>query len=351
MMMGHLAGSPLRPRLSAVWRNVFGVGSGRGNGWSVVGAPEFLGPSSGGAGTPRPRRHGVHQARQGVHLRRRAPPATSSHGRPPRRGQRRRRRRPRPHRSGASRGGYVPLDSSAPAGISRHGRDAPTASRPASTSGGPAPAPATLIVSSGWAAVTIWGGHAAGRRRRWGARIRSYRGNVADVENTFSPGDDPAVDNCGFQLEVGFLPKADASMMEQLVVCVKVLFGDGDRFLPTAVRSGRQAARGDRHAADSEHGIGEQGRRSRYGRGKRHGGGPFSTAFGGGHQGELQGCEDVMMHYNVDDDAYELSQMSEGCMSRLCGALDETVRPLRSHPLRVSRTQSCRACSWERRSD
>ena len=37
------------------------------------------------------------------------------------------------------------------------------------------------------------------------------------------------------------------------------------------------------------------------------------------------------MNYNLDDSAFELAQVSEGYMTRLCSTLDELVRPLRLH--------------------
>jgi hypothetical protein len=39
----------------------------------------------------------------------------------------------------------------------------------------------------------------------------------------------------------------------------------------------------------------------------------------------------VRMNYNLDDDAYQLLQLSEGFMARMCASLDELIQPLRIH--------------------
>ena len=39
----------------------------------------------------------------------------------------------------------------------------------------------------------------------------------------------------------------------------------------------------------------------------------------------------VRMNYNLDDDAYQLLQLSEGFMARMCASLDELIQPLRMH--------------------
>jgi len=53
-----------------------------------------------------------------------------------------------------------------------------------------------------------------------------------------------------------------------------------------------------------------------------------TTGFMGG--GTVPGTS-VRMNYHLDDEAYEMAQLSEGYISRLCQSLDELVNPLRSH--------------------
>ena len=56
-------------------------------------------------------------------------------------------------------------------------------------------------------------------------------------------------------------------------------------------------------------------------------GGSTKSHFGGDH-----GRSDMMrMNYNLDEDAYNLVQLSEGYVSRLCSLLDELLDPLRKH--------------------
>jgi hypothetical protein len=39
----------------------------------------------------------------------------------------------------------------------------------------------------------------------------------------------------------------------------------------------------------------------------------------------------VRMNYNLDDEAYQLLQLSEGYMTRMCSSLEELIQPLRIH--------------------
>jgi conserved oligomeric Golgi complex subunit 4 len=56
-------------------------------------------------------------------------------------------------------------------------------------------------------------------------------------------------------------------------------------------------------------------------------GGSTKSHFGGDH-----GRSDMMrMNYNLDEEAYNLLQLSEGYVSRLCTLLDELLGPLRKH--------------------
>jgi hypothetical protein len=56
-------------------------------------------------------------------------------------------------------------------------------------------------------------------------------------------------------------------------------------------------------------------------------GGSTKSHFGGDH-----GRGDMMrMNYNLDEEAYNLVQLSEGYVSRLCALLDELLSPLRKH--------------------
>jgi len=53
-----------------------------------------------------------------------------------------------------------------------------------------------------------------------------------------------------------------------------------------------------------------------------------STVIGGGKATDRS---TVRMNYDLDDEAYELAQVSEGYLSRLCSSIDELIEPLRVH--------------------
>ena len=45
----------------------------------------------------------------------------------------------------------------------------------------------------------------------------------------------------------------------------------------------------------------------------------------------MQWIVTVRMNYNLDDEAYQLLQLSEGYMARMCSSLDELIQPLSLH--------------------